>query len=125
MGEVTHRFPPKPIPGAIKGQIRDPAERNQFLRLLHGAVTARQAHMRAMTTLRADYYDRRLEHHGFRLLMWERIEVVLPLSPEELAEAIGGQPTKWVKNWSLERHRRPGDVEDWCRCRGLGLGFHG
>ena len=43
-----------------------------------------------MITLRGDFYDRPLRYAGFGDLMRDATEVVLPLSPTELVQAIAG-----------------------------------
>jgi hypothetical protein len=44
--------------------------------------------VRVVIALRADFYDRPLVHPAFGQLMRQRTEVVLPLTSEELADAI-------------------------------------
>jgi WD40 repeat protein/DNA-binding XRE family transcriptional regulator len=41
-------------------------------------------------TLRADFYDRPLQEHGFGALVRAATEVVLPLAPDEIARAVLG-----------------------------------
>ncbi|MGB1285513.1 MAG: protein kinase domain-containing protein [Aggregatilineales bacterium] len=71
----------------------DEAEREQFLRLLSVAVTAPEPPLRIIVTLRADFYDRPLRYEGFGSLMQKRTQVVLPLSTEELHDAIARPAT--------------------------------
>jgi WD40 repeat protein/DNA-binding SARP family transcriptional activator len=67
---------------------RDVVERDQFLALLHTAVTAPDSRVRVILTLRADFTDRPLEHPAFGALLQRRTEFVLPLTPEELERAV-------------------------------------
>jgi WD40 repeat protein/serine/threonine protein kinase len=66
----------------------DEDERELFLESLHCAVTDPESHIRVVVTLRADFYDRPLMHPDFGRLVEERTAVVLPLSSEELEQAI-------------------------------------
>lgn len=68
--------------------VESEAERDQFLRLLHTAVTAHDSTVRVLITLRADYYDRPLMSSTFGELLQARTEVVLPMSMQELEQAI-------------------------------------
>jgi WD40 repeat protein/serine/threonine protein kinase len=68
--------------------VDDEAERTRFLNSLFLATTQPGSRLRVIATLRADFYDRPLLYAGFGQLMRERTEVVLPLSPSELQEAI-------------------------------------
>ena len=68
--------------------VEDEAERTHFLETLHHAVTDAKGMVRVVVTLRADFYDRPLFHPEFGRLVDERTAVVLPLSPEELEQAI-------------------------------------
>ncbi len=71
-------------------QVLADANRRFFLRSLTTAVTAPDSRLRAVITLRADFYDRPLLYEGFGALIRERTEVVLPLSTAELEQAIVG-----------------------------------
>lgn len=75
--------------------VDDEAERQQLLNLLQYAVTEDRSRVRVVVTLRADYYDRPLEYPDFGKLMQTRVETVLPLSAEELEQAVH-QPAKQV-----------------------------
>jgi serine/threonine protein kinase/WD40 repeat protein len=66
------------------------AERRRFLDIVRFAVTAPDARVRIVTTLRADFYDRPLAYRGFAELVHSRSESVVPLSPRELERAIAG-----------------------------------
>lgn len=62
------------------------AERAAFLRRL--VELARGDGPLVVATLRADFYDRPLHHHAFGTLLRERTEVLLPLTPDEIARAV-------------------------------------
>ncbi len=68
--------------------VEDEQVRTHFLDTLISAVTDPYSRVRVIVTLRADFYDRPLLYPGFSALMKERTEVVVPLTPEELKEAI-------------------------------------
>ena len=69
-------------------QVEDPSLRQRFLDGLLTAVSAPESRLRVVLTLRADFYDRPLLYPGFGELVRQHTEVVLPLSADELAEAI-------------------------------------
>ncbi|RPH60055.1 MAG: serine/threonine protein kinase, partial [Chloroflexi bacterium] len=66
------------------------SERVLFLESLRNAITPSDSRLRVIITLRADFYDRPLYYPGFGALVQKRTEVVLPLSPTDLAQAIIG-----------------------------------
>lgn len=66
------------------------SERLLFMESLRLAVTAPESRLRLVITLRADFYDRPLRYAGFGQLLQKRTEVVLPLSPAEISQAILG-----------------------------------
>ncbi len=68
--------------------VEDEAVRTHFLNSLINAVTDPYSRVRVIVTLRADFYDRPLLYPGFSELMRQRTEVVVPLAPEELKQAI-------------------------------------
>jgi WD40 repeat protein/serine/threonine protein kinase len=68
--------------------VEDEAVRAHFLKSLIAAVTDPYTRIRVVVTLRADFYDRPLLYPGFSELMRQRTEVVVPLAPEELKQAI-------------------------------------
>jgi WD40 repeat protein/serine/threonine protein kinase len=68
--------------------VPDESIRLHFLGLLHLAVTDPRSRVRVVVTLRADFYDRPLQHPEFGVLVQGRTETVLPLSAEELERAI-------------------------------------
>jgi WD40 repeat protein/serine/threonine protein kinase len=65
-------------------------ERLRFMDCLRQAVTSPESRLRLILTLRADFYDRPLRYVGFGQLLQQRTEVVLPLSPTEISQAILG-----------------------------------
>ncbi|MCB9457089.1 MAG: protein kinase [Anaerolineaceae bacterium] len=81
--------------------VQDEAARSFFLNSLAYAVTDENSRLRVVITLRADFYDRPLLNPIFGDLMRQHTEVVLPLSPVELEQAIVG-PAKRI-SVTLER----------------------
>ena len=76
--------------------VNDEATRQQFLELVRAALSAPScAFLSIMLTLRADFYDQPLRYPEFGQLLHRRAEVVLPLSPQGLEQAITG-PAKQV-----------------------------
>ena len=59
-----------------------------FLDSLYTAVTDPASRLRVVITLRADFYDRPLNYPDFGGLVQKGTEVILPLSTEELQDAI-------------------------------------
>jgi WD40 repeat protein/serine/threonine protein kinase len=70
--------------------VEDEATRSRFLDSLYAAVTEPDSPLQVVITLRADFYDRPLLYPGFGDLLRQRMETVLPLSSEELEQAIAG-----------------------------------
>lgn len=68
--------------------VEDELKRAQFLDLLYTAVTDPRSRVRVIITLRADFYDRPLHYPDFGELVRSRMETVMPLSADELEEAI-------------------------------------
>ncbi|MBN1966457.1 MAG: protein kinase [Anaerolineae bacterium] len=68
--------------------VEDEDSCQQFLDLLHNAVTAPRSRVRVVITLRADFYDKPLYYPEFGEMMRSRMETILPLSAEELQRAI-------------------------------------
>ncbi len=64
--------------------------RTLFLDNLRVATTDPESRVRIIITMRADFYDRPLNYPAFGELVRLRNEVVLPLSPDEIREAIIG-----------------------------------
>ena len=63
-------------------------ERIFFLDSLYSAVTDPASRLRVVITLRADFYDRPLNHPDFGSLVQKGTEVILPLSTEEIQDVI-------------------------------------
>ena len=70
--------------------LADGQESAQLLRLIVAAVTAPRSRVRVLITLRADFYDRPLMHPAFGQLMRRCTEVVVPLTVEEISQAVEG-----------------------------------
>lgn len=68
--------------------VEDEAQRAAFLKLIYAAVTNPRSRVRVVLTLRADFYDRPLQYAEFGQLIQDRIETILPLSAEDLEQAI-------------------------------------
>ncbi|MBK9711505.1 MAG: protein kinase [Kouleothrix sp.] len=68
--------------------VEDEAVSNHVLNTIIKAVTDPYSRVRVIITLRADFYDRPLLYPRFSELMRQRTEVVVPLAPEELKQAI-------------------------------------
>jgi hypothetical protein len=66
----------------------DEATRRRFLDILTRAVTDARSRIRVIIALRADYYDRPLHYPLFGDLVRSHMETILPLSVEELEQAI-------------------------------------
>ena len=66
----------------------DPATANRFLANLVSAVTDEQSRIRVVATLRADFYDRPLQHRGLGELLRDGTEIVTPMTAHELERAI-------------------------------------
>jgi WD40 repeat protein len=70
--------------------VEDETARAHFLDTLVAAVTDPRSRVRVIATLRADFYDRPLRYTGLGELLRSRTEIVLPLAPDELEQAIVG-----------------------------------
>jgi WD40 repeat protein/serine/threonine protein kinase/DNA-binding XRE family transcriptional regulator len=70
--------------------VTDEAVRHHFLESLVTAVLDPRSRLRLVITLRADFMDRPLRYADFGELLRQRAEFVLPLSPDELEQAITG-----------------------------------
>ena len=66
----------------------DTATANHFIANLVSAVTDEQSRIRVVATLRADFYDRPLQHRGLGELLRDGTEIVTPMTPHELERAI-------------------------------------
>jgi WD40 repeat protein/serine/threonine protein kinase len=68
--------------------VDDEQRRKHFLALLGEAVSHPRSRVRMVITLRADFYDRPLMYPAFGELVRTRMETVMPLTPEDLEQAI-------------------------------------
>lgn len=66
----------------------DSATANRFIASIVSAVTDARGRLRIIATLRADFYDRPLQHRGLGELLREGTEVITPMTPKELERAI-------------------------------------
>jgi len=66
----------------------DAATADAFVGNLVSAVTDEHSRIRIVVTLRADFYDRPLQHRGLGELLREGTEVITPMTPHELERAI-------------------------------------
>lgn len=71
-------------------QTADEGQRANFLDSLEAAARDERSRLRLVITLRADFYDRPLQYAGFGQLVRACQETVLPLTAEELFQAIRG-----------------------------------
>ncbi len=72
----------------IYTQTNDNSVRAHFMDSLMHAINAPDSRLRAVITIRADFYDKPLLYPEFGALIRERTEIVLPLNREELRSAI-------------------------------------
>jgi WD40 repeat protein/serine/threonine protein kinase len=63
-------------------------DREHFLNSLYTAAIDPASRLHVIVTLRADFYDRPLLYEGFGALVQTRTQVVLPMSANELEQAI-------------------------------------
>lgn len=70
--------------------VEDEDQRAHFLNSILHAVVDKRSRIKIIVTLRADFYDRPLLYNDFGNLIRENNELVLPLSDQELREAITG-----------------------------------
>jgi WD40 repeat protein/DNA-binding SARP family transcriptional activator/energy-coupling factor transporter ATP-binding protein EcfA2 len=68
--------------------VGDEERRTQFLAAVERAVTEPLSRLRVVVTMRADFYDRPLQYRDFAELLREAVEIVPPLSPDEVERAI-------------------------------------
>jgi WD40 repeat protein/serine/threonine protein kinase/DNA-binding XRE family transcriptional regulator len=68
--------------------VQDEAERLRFLGLLATAIMEENSRIRVILTMRADFIDRPLGYVDFGELIHQRMEIVLPLTPDELESTI-------------------------------------
>lgn len=70
--------------------VWDEPTRQRFIASLITAVTDPRSCLRLIITLRADFYDRPLRYEALGNLMHQATEVVLPMTADELEQAIVG-----------------------------------
>jgi WD40 repeat protein/serine/threonine protein kinase/two-component SAPR family response regulator len=75
--------------------VKDQQSRDHFIESILTALAEPNSPLRVIITLRADLFDRPLQQQVFGRWLKENTEVILPLSPEELTEAII-QPARQV-----------------------------
>lgn len=68
--------------------VSDETTRASFLDSLAQLVNAPDSRARVIITLRADFYDRPLQHPAFAALMREQTELILPMTLGEMERAI-------------------------------------
>ena len=68
--------------------VENDDERQHFMNNLRMALTEPRSRLRVIITLRADFYDRPLLYPQFGEMVRTSTTVVLPLSPQELEQAI-------------------------------------
>ena len=79
----------RPVRGAVHTGRRRPRRTASSTHLV-SAVTDDQSRVRVIATLRADYYDRPLQHRGLGELLRDGTEAIPPMTPQELERAITG-----------------------------------
>ncbi len=77
--------------------VADEAVRAHFLQSLVTAVLDPNSRLRVVLTMRADFTDRPLQYVDFGELIEQRLALVLPLTPDELTQAI----TRPVENLGM------------------------
>jgi basic membrane lipoprotein Med (substrate-binding protein (PBP1-ABC) superfamily)/DNA-binding SARP family transcriptional activator len=70
--------------------LSEEPHRHQFLDAIVGAASDPGGRISVLLALRADYYDRPLQHAGFARLFTPNVMNVLPMTPEELEAAVVG-----------------------------------
>lgn len=68
--------------------VAEEAARDAFLDAVAGAVTAPDARLRVVLTLRADFYDRPLLHPEFATVFGASVVNVIPMTPRDLEAAV-------------------------------------
>jgi len=74
--------------------LTEEAGRQQFLDAIVGATSQPDTQITVLVALRADYYDRPLQHAAFARLFTPNVINVLPMTPQELEAAIVGPAEK-------------------------------
>lgn len=68
----------------------DPDVADRFIDMLVSAATDEHGRIRVVVTLRADFYDRPLQHRRLGELLRDGTEVITPMTPEEIERAVVG-----------------------------------
>lgn len=68
--------------------ISSEKERQHFLDMIVETVNDARSRVIFLVTIRADFYDKPLMYSGFGELIRQRNELVLPLTPQEIEEAV-------------------------------------
>jgi ABC-type glycerol-3-phosphate transport system substrate-binding protein len=66
----------------------EPSTASRFAANIVSAVTDERSRVRVVATLRADFYDRPLQHRGLGELLRDGTEIITPMTPQELERAI-------------------------------------
>ena len=66
----------------------EPSTASRFAANIVSAVTDERSRVRVVVTLRADFYDRPLQHRGLGELLRDGTEIITPMTPQELERAI-------------------------------------
>jgi basic membrane lipoprotein Med (substrate-binding protein (PBP1-ABC) superfamily)/DNA-binding SARP family transcriptional activator len=74
--------------------LTDEPQRQHVVDAIVGAVSEPGTPISVLLALRADYYDRPLQHPAFARLFTPSVINVLPMTPEELEEAVVGPAKK-------------------------------
>ncbi len=74
--------------------VNDEATRTALLDSLVCAVLDERSRLRVVLTLRADFTDRPLQYVDFGEMLRQRMEIVLPMTPDELEHTITGPAEK-------------------------------
>ena len=74
--------------------LTEEPQRQHFLEAIVGAAANPGTQISLLLALRADFYDRPLQHAGFARLFTPNVINVLPMTPEELEAAIVGPAEK-------------------------------
>ena len=79
--------------------VPEEAERAHLLGSLVTAILDERSRLRLVVTLRADFIDRPLNYVDFGEVLRQRMELVLPFTPDELEQAILGPAGRLGLEW--------------------------
>ncbi len=88
-GDVVPLLVVDPLETLFTSLVTEPV-RTHVIALLANALADGQGRLRAICTLRADHYDRPLRYPDLARLVQASTEVVVPMSPDEVARAVRG-----------------------------------